>query len=195
MQAASPLSTAALSQQAKARSSGGTRTRSSARVVDARVMVDEVVDLYVKATGKDGVQMRESLANMRLDDLRRSREEWRARAEETQRLQDKKEEVWENLFQRQPRLGPNQREEFEREYKQKVTTGPKYSPFGSCDTGGPCKRGWKTCSRQLWHKIERRKPEKYREWGRRMITPVAARHKNSMWKRRIIFTLVRAPAN
>ena len=38
-------------------------------------MVDEVVDLYVKATGKDGVQMRESLANMRLDDLRRSREE------------------------------------------------------------------------------------------------------------------------
>ena len=75
MQAASPLSTAALSQQAKARSSGDTRTRSSARVVDARVMVDEVVDLYVKATGKDGVQMRESLANMRLDDLRRSRKE------------------------------------------------------------------------------------------------------------------------
>ena len=55
---------------------------------------------------------------MRLDELRRSRERWRARAEET-RLRDKKEEARE-LFQRHPRLGPITTEEFERDFERKV---------------------------------------------------------------------------
>ena len=51
-------------------------------------------------------------------------------AEEKQQLQDKKEEAWE-LFQRQPNWGAKRREDFEREYKQKVVTEPLYSPFAS----------------------------------------------------------------
>ena len=39
-------------------------------------------------------------------------------------------EAWQ-LFLRQPSWGPKRREDFEREYKQKVTAGPLYSPFGS----------------------------------------------------------------
>ena len=71
------------------------RARSAARVVDAKARVDEVVDLYVKATGKDGVRMRERLVNMRPDELWRSQEQWRGRAEETQRSRVMKEEAWE----------------------------------------------------------------------------------------------------
>ena len=43
----------------------GARARSIARDVDAKSFVDVVVDIYVKATGKDGVQMRQQLANMK----------------------------------------------------------------------------------------------------------------------------------
>ena len=68
----------------------------------------------------------------KLEDLRRERDRWKKRAEEKQRLRGKKEEAWE-LFQRQPRLGAARREEFERDYKQKVTT-KRFSPF---DLGPP----------------------------------------------------------
>ena len=76
--------------------------------------------------------MRPKFEGMKLEDLRRERDRWKKRAEEKQRLQGKKEEAWE-LFQRQPRLGAARREEFEREYKQKVTT-KRFSPF---DLGPP----------------------------------------------------------
>ena len=35
---------------------------------------------------------------------------------------------------------------------------------------GPCRRGWKTCSRQLWHKAQRRKPEGGRGVGQHVGT-------------------------
>ena len=60
----------------------------------------------------------------------KERDRWGKQEEEKQRLQDKKEEAWQ-LFQRQPSWGPKRREDFEREYKQKVSAGPLYSPFGS----------------------------------------------------------------
>ena len=76
--------------------------------------------------------MRPKFEGMKLEDLRRERDRWRKRAEEKQRLQGKKEEAWE-LFKRQPRFGAARREEFEREYEQKVTTKMR-SPF---DLGPP----------------------------------------------------------
>ena len=77
------------------------RSQSATRNVETKSMVDEVLDFYVKTTGKDGTQKRQELVNMRPGELRRSLEHWRLRAEEKQRLLEKKEEAWE-LFRRQP---------------------------------------------------------------------------------------------
>ena len=52
---------------------------------------------------------------VRLEQLRQSRDHWRTRAETKQRLQDKNDETWERLRRR--------REEFEQEFVQKVTGG------------------------------------------------------------------------
>ena len=93
----------------------GARARSVARNVDAKSLVDVVVDFYVKATGEDGVQMRQKLANMSQAALQQNRERWQKRAEEVQRFQDKKEEA-RALFGRQGGL----EERFEREFKQQV---------------------------------------------------------------------------
>ena len=68
----------------------GTRARSIARDVDAKSLVDTVADFYVKATGKDGVQMRQQLANMKPAAVQQCRERWQKRAEEVQRFQDKR---------------------------------------------------------------------------------------------------------
>ena len=68
----------------------GARARSIARDVDAKSLVDVVLDFYVKATGEDGVQMRQKLANMSPAALQQNRERWQKRAEEVQRFQDKR---------------------------------------------------------------------------------------------------------
>ena len=106
--------------------------RSDTRAQEKAALVDETLSLLAKVTGKDEASMRPRFQGMKLEDLRRERDRWRKRAEEKQRLRVKKEEAWE-LFQRQPRLGASRREEFEREYKQKVTT-KRLSPF---DLGPP----------------------------------------------------------
>ena len=66
-------------------------------------MVDEALDFYVKATGRDGVQKRQELVNMRPGELRRSLKRWQARAKEVQRLQDKTEQAW-DLYTREAEL-------------------------------------------------------------------------------------------
>ena len=106
--------------------------RSDTRAQEKAALVDETLSLLAKVTGKDEASMRPKFEGMKLEDLRRERDRWRKRAEEKQRLQGKKEEAWE-LFKRQPRFGAARREEFEREYKQKVTTKMR-SPF---DLGPP----------------------------------------------------------
>ena len=93
----------------------GARGRSIVRNVDAKSLVDVVVDFYVKATGKDGVQMRQQLANMNPAAVQQCRERWQKRAEEVQRFQDKKEEA-RALFRRQGGL----KDDFEREFKHRV---------------------------------------------------------------------------
>ena len=89
--------------------------RSIARDVDAKSLVGVVVDFYVKASGEDGVQMRQKPANMKPAALQQNRERWQKRAEEVQRFQDKKEEAL-ALFARQGGLG----DDFEREFKHRV---------------------------------------------------------------------------
>ena len=77
------------------------RSRSATRNMETRSMVDEALDFYVKATGRDGTQKREELVNMRPGELRRSLERWQAHAKEVQRLQEKKEHAW-DLYSRVP---------------------------------------------------------------------------------------------
>ena len=68
--------------------------------------------------------MRRQLRGMKFEKLRKEAGHWRTHAEAKQRHQDKKEEAWE-LFQRIPKLGATGRDEFEREYEQKVTLSAK----------------------------------------------------------------------
>ena len=70
------------------------RSRSATRNEETRNMVDEALEFYVKATGRDGTQKRQELVSMRPDELRRSLERWEARAKEVQRFQDEKEQAW-----------------------------------------------------------------------------------------------------
>ena len=82
-------------------------------------MVDEAVDFYVKATGRDGTQKRQELVNMRPGELKRSLERWQARAKEVQRLQDKKEQAW-DFYSRVPSFGRRKKEDFEKDFGHKV---------------------------------------------------------------------------
>ena len=84
------------------------RSWSATRNVETRSMVDEALDFYVKATGRDGTQKRQELVNMNPGELRRSRERWDARAKEVQRLQDKKEQAL-DLYSRVPSFGLRER--------------------------------------------------------------------------------------
>ena len=81
-------------------------------------MVDEALDFYVKATGRDGVQKRQELVNMRPGELRRSLKRWQARAKEVQRLQDKTEQAW-DLYTREPNF-KRKKEDFEKDLRHKA---------------------------------------------------------------------------
>ena len=87
-------------------------------------MVDEALDYYVKATGRDGTQKRQELVNVRPGELRRSLERWQARAKEVQRLQEKKEHAW-DLYSRVPSFGRKKKEDFEKEFGHKVVSDGK----------------------------------------------------------------------
>ena len=77
-------------------------------------MVDEALDFYVKATGRDG-----TLVNMRPGELRRNLERWQARAKDMQRLQDKKEHAW-DLYSRVPNFRLKNKENFEEDFKHRA---------------------------------------------------------------------------
>ena len=100
------------------------RSRSATRNVETRSMVDEALDFYVKATGRDGTQKREELVNMSPGELRRNLERWQARAKEVQRLQNKKEHAW-NLYSRVPNFGRKKKEDFEKDFGHKVVYNGK----------------------------------------------------------------------
>ena len=79
----------------------GARPRSTTRAQDTAAMREETLSLFVEATGKDEASMRQQLVSKRPEELRRSREHWRLRAEEKERFQGMQEEALE-LFRRQP---------------------------------------------------------------------------------------------
>ena len=95
------------------------RYRSATRNVETRSMVDEALDFYEKATGRDRTQKCEELVNMRPSELRRSLERWQAHAKEVQRLQEKKEHAW-DLYSRVPIFGRKKKEDFEKDFGHKV---------------------------------------------------------------------------
>ena len=82
-------------------------------------MREETLSLFVEATGKDEASMRQQLVSKRPEELRRSREYWRLRAEEKQRFQEMQEEALE-LFRRQPGHKQTTKEKFAQEFKGRV---------------------------------------------------------------------------
>ena len=87
-------------------------------------MVDEALDFYVKANGRNGTQKRQELVNMKPGELRRSLERWQASAKGAQRLQDKKEHAW-DLYSRVPSFGRKKKEDFEKDFGHKVVYNGK----------------------------------------------------------------------
>ena len=100
------------------------RSRSATRNVETRSMVDEALDFYEKANGRDRTQKRQELENMRPGELKQSLERWQARAKEVQRLQEKKEHAW-DLYSRVPSFGRKKKEDFERDFAHKVVYSGK----------------------------------------------------------------------
>ena len=87
-------------------------------------MVDEALDFYEKATGRDRTQKRQELENMRPGELKRSLERWQARAKDVQRLQDKKEHAW-DLYRRMPNFKRKNKEDFEKDLEHKTVYNGK----------------------------------------------------------------------
>ena len=82
-------------------------------------LIDETLSFFVKATGKDEASMRQQLTSEKRQELRRSRDHWKARAEDEERFQYIEEEAW-RLFERQPGIKRKTREEFEEDFGRKV---------------------------------------------------------------------------
>ena len=102
------------------RAGRGAQSWSVARGQEVAAWVEETVGFYVKATGKDENQIRQRLAEMKPEEIRRSREHWRLRAKEKQCFQEQEEEAWE-LFRRQPGHKQTTKEKFAQEFKRRVT--------------------------------------------------------------------------
>ena len=67
--------------------------------------------------------MRQQLTSQKREELRRSRDHWKARAEDEERFQKMKEEAW-RLFERQPGFKRKTGEEFEEELTRMVRNTP-----------------------------------------------------------------------
>ena len=102
------------------------RSRSTTRAQEGTSLIDETLNFFVKATGKDETSMRQQLTSQKRDELRRSRDHWKARAEEEERLHKTKEEAW-RLFERMPGFKRKTREMFEEEFTRKARNAPDNS--------------------------------------------------------------------
>ena len=65
----------------------GRRPRSTTRAGEATLLIDETLNFFVKATGKDEASMRQQLTSQKREELRRSRDHWKARAEDEERFE------------------------------------------------------------------------------------------------------------
>ena len=102
-----------------ARGSREGRSRSTTRPQEVTSLIDETLNFFVKATGKDGTSVRQRFTNQNREELRRSRVYWKTRAEEEERLQKTEEETW-KLFERMRGFKRKTKEMFEEELTRKV---------------------------------------------------------------------------
>ena len=102
-----------------ARGSREGRSRSTTRAQEVTSLIDETLNFFVKAAGEDGTPIRHRFTNKNREELRRSRDYWKTRAEEEERLPKTKEEAW-KLFERMPGFKRKTRVMFEEEFTRKV---------------------------------------------------------------------------
>ena len=145
----------------KGRSRSASRNVETSSTVDS--IVDEVLDYYVKATGRDGTQKRQELVNMRPGELRRSLERWQARAKDLQHLHDKKEHAW-NLYSRVPNFRLRNKENFEEDFKHRAVYNGKVNER----------------KLQEWIELEIRERKREREW---MESEDSSSHRQRAWEK------------
>ena len=135
-------------------------------------MVDEALDFYEKATGRDRTQKRQGLENMRPGELKRSLERWQARAKEVQRLEDKKEHAW-DLYRRMPNFKRKKKEDFEKDLEHKAVYNGKIDEKSL--------QKWTDEMQSKVQKAERELEAREREsgWNWRTPTPNGAEHGRS----------------
>ena len=155
------------------------RSRSASRNVETRStvdsIVDEALDYYVKATGRDGTQKRQELVNMRPGELRRSLEHWQARAKDLQHLHDKKEHAW-NLYSRVPNFRLKNKENFEEDFKHRAVYNGKVNERKLQEWIDEMQPKVHAAERQL--EIRDRKRE--REW---MESEDSSSHRQRAWEK------------
>ena len=98
------------------------RPRSITRAQDNTAVLEETLNLFVEAIGKEEASMRQQLVNKGPAEWQRDRKLWKTRVDEKRRFQAKKKEAWE-FFRRRPSFKPKSQEEFEEEFKWRVMTG------------------------------------------------------------------------
>ena len=137
------------------------------RAQEATSLTDETLSLFVKATGKDEASMRQQLTSLKREELRRSRDHWKARAEDEERFQKMKEEAW-RLFERQPGFKRKTREEFEEELTRKV----RNTPGNNRGEREKMMQKWSSEIQRVVQSEERRLEVRERKkWNRKIPTP------------------------
>ena len=106
--------------------------------------------------------MRQQLTSQKREELRRSRDHWKARAEDEERFQKMKEEAW-RLFERQPGFKRKTREEFEEELTRKV----RNTPGNNRGEREKMVQKWSSEMHRAVQLVERRE----RKWNRKIPTP------------------------
>ena len=147
----------------------GGRPRSTTRAQEAASVIDETLNFFVKATGKGEASMRQQLTSQKREELRGSRDHWKARAEDEERFQKMKEEAW-RLFERRPGFKRKTREEFEEELTRKVRNTPgnnRGEREKRCKSGQTkCKGSSNLRSGGTKPGRERKNSQRQRTWGK-----------------------------
>ena len=146
----------------------GGRPRSTTKAQEAASLTDETLNFFVKATRKDEASMRQQLTSQKREELRRSRDHWKARAEDEERFQKMKEEAW-RLFERQPRFKRKTREEFEEELTRKV----RNTRGNNREEREKMMQKWSSEMQRVVQPEERRHE---RKWNRKIPTPKDNEH-------------------
>ena len=113
----------------------------------------------------------EELVNMRPGELRRSLERWQARAKEVQRLQDKKEHVW-DLYRRVPNFRFKNKDNFEEDFKHRAVYDGKVNERKVQE--------WIDEMKPKVHAAERQHETRERKW---MESEDSSSHRQRAWEK------------